>query len=272
MPERPTWFITGASRGFGAAIARVALEQGANVVATSRSPASHNGTDRLLEVALDVTSERQAIEAAEAADARFGRIDVLVNNAGRGMISAVEEASNNEVRSLFDVNVFGLLNMTRAVLPTMREQGSGRIINMSSVAGLVGFAHFGLYNASKFAVEGLTEALKEEVLPFGIDVMAVAPGAFRTDFLDGSSMSVPARPHPAYAAAAAVRAWAADANHTQQGDPDKAAALIWDAVQEPVMPTHLAVGGDCVEAVENKLVLLSGEVAAWRDRSLATTH
>jgi NAD(P)-dependent dehydrogenase (short-subunit alcohol dehydrogenase family) len=186
------WFITGASRGFGALIARDALQRGDRVVATARNPqAVHEQLGdhpNLLAVRLDVTSEAEAAQAVEAAIARFSRIDVLVNNAGYGLLGAVEEASDSEVKAVFNTNVFGLLTVTRAVLPHMRKQRSGHVINMSSVAGYAAYQGWGVYGATKFAVEGLTEALAAELAPLGVRATVVEPGFFRTDFLNDNSL------------------------------------------------------------------------------------
>ena len=188
------WFVTGASRGFGAEIVEKALAAGHSVVATARDPRAisarfPDADDQLLPVALDVLDEAEAAAAVEAAVQRFGRVDVVVNNAGRGLLSAVEEASDSAARAVFDTNVFGILHVLRAVLPTLRTQRSGRIINLSSIGGFIGSAGWGVYCATKFAVEGFSEALAREVGPLGIDVVIVEPGYFRTDFLDASSLS-----------------------------------------------------------------------------------
>src|SRR3954471_23973065 len=187
------WFITGASRGFGALIAEAALAAGDAVVATARDPntvIARLGThERLLATRLDVTSEAEAHEAAGQAVKKFGRIDILVNNAGYGLLGAIEEASAAETRKLFGTNVFGLLGVTRAVLPHMRRQRSGHIINISSVGGYTGYPGWGVYGATKFAVEGISEALAGEVAPVGIKVTVIEPVFFRTDFLDESSLS-----------------------------------------------------------------------------------
>ncbi|WP_234021804.1 MULTISPECIES: SDR family NAD(P)-dependent oxidoreductase [unclassified Streptomyces] len=197
-----TWFITGASRGFGAEIARVALAAGDDVVAAvrdvTRLPEDLAEAERLLPVALDVTDVHAIPTAVDAAVSRFGTIDVLVNNAGRGLLGAVEEVSDTEIRDLFELNVFGVINVTRAVLPVMRRQGRGKLVHMGSRAGFEGEPGTGIYNASKFAVAGLSEALAAELAPFGIQSMVVEPGVFRTDFLDSSSLSLPADRITAY--------------------------------------------------------------------------
>src|ERR1700755_696194 len=187
------WFITGASRGFGALIAEAALKDGDAVVATARDPSTVTARlgqhERLLATRLHVTNEAEAHAAARAAVKKSGRIDVLVNNAGYGLLGAIEEASAAETERLFGTNVFGLLGVTRAVLPHMRRQRSGHIINVSSVGGYTGYPRWGVYGATKFAVEGLTEALAAEVAPLGIKVTVVEPGFFRTDFLDEASLA-----------------------------------------------------------------------------------
>jgi NAD(P)-dependent dehydrogenase (short-subunit alcohol dehydrogenase family) len=196
------WFITGASRGFGIEITRQALDRGDQVVATARHPEAitqavpHTG-DALLALPLDVTSAGQAAAAVSAALARFGRIDSLVNNAGRGLLGAVEEVSDVEARAVFEVNVFGLLTVTRAVLPVMRGQGAGKIINISSSGGFIGRAGWGVYCSAKFAVEGLSESLGHELAPLGIQVTAVEPGGFRGHL----------RLHPWYDSARPDSAW-----------------------------------------------------------------
>jgi NAD(P)-dependent dehydrogenase (short-subunit alcohol dehydrogenase family) len=186
------WFITGASRGFGALIAEAALQAGDAVVATARDPnavtARLGSHERLLATRLDVTSEAEAHEAAGQAVKKFGRIDILVNNAGYGLLGAIEEASAAETSRLFGTNVFGVLGVTRAVLPHMRRQRSGHVINVSSVGGYTGYPGWGVYGATKFAVEGISEALAAEVAPLGIKVTVVEPGFFRTDFLDDNSL------------------------------------------------------------------------------------
>ncbi|MFD0886131.1 SDR family oxidoreductase [Streptosporangium algeriense] len=191
------WFVTGASRGFGREIVIAALKAGHQVVATVRDP----GTDRLpqgygerlLTTRLDVTHSRQAETAVAEAVTAFGRIDVLVNNAGYGLLGAVEETSDAEVRRLFDTNVFGLLSVTRAVLPIMRGQGAGHVINLSSIAAISTVAGLSAYAATKHAVEGICEALAEEVSPYGVKVTSVQPGSFRTDFLNATSFRPPVR-------------------------------------------------------------------------------
>lgn len=270
-----TWFITGASRGLGALIAKAALEAGDAVVATARNPASVlerlGQYPNLLAVALDVTDEAQAHRAAKAAVERFGRIDILVNNAGYGLLGAVEEASGAEVEALYRTNVFGLLAVTRAVLPHMRRQRSGRILNLSSLGGLRSAAGFGVYCSTKLAIEGLTEALADELAPLGIFATAVEPGYFRTDFLDATSLSVsPASIADYHQTAGATRTLAAEASHAQPGDPERLAKVLVAFVDTPNPPVRLPLGSDTAAATETKAAQLLQVVNAWREVAVST--
>lgn len=270
-----TWFITGASRGFGLRIAKLALEQGDNVVATARRAeaviAALGNRERLLALPLDVTDEAQAEAAAAAAVEAFGSIDVLLNNAGFGLLGAVEEASAADVEAVYRTNVFGLLNVTRAVLPTMRAQRSGRILNISSIGGYRGAAGFGVYSSTKFAVEGLSEALHAELAPLGVHVTVVEPGYFRTDFLDATSLTVSGGEIADYAETAGrVRRVAADLNHGQPGDPDRLAQVLVDFADAANPPVRLPLGSDTVAAIEAKHVADAEIVAKWRAVSVST--
>ncbi|CAJ1496853.1 oxidoreductase [[Mycobacterium] holstebronense] len=270
------WFITGASRGFGLQIARDLLDRGHQVVATARDAATV--TDALgdsanvLAVALDVTNETQAQQAVQAAVDRFGRIDVLINNAGRGLLGAVEEATDAEVRAVYETNVFGLLTVTRAVTPVLRAQRSGTIVNISSVGGFVSSPGWGVYASTKFAVEALSEALYAELQPLGIHAMVVEPGYFRTDFLDSSSLQVQQHTIDDYAAGPAgkMRVTAGERNHDQPGDPVKAAAAIIAVVESERPPVRLLLGNDTIAAVEGKLAHVQAELDQWRDVSAST--
>lgn len=270
-------FITGASRGFGAELTRIALERGHQVVATARDARTvverfPDAGPSLFAVALDVTSEEQARAAAKSALQRFGRIDVLINNAGRGLLGAVEEATDEEVRAVFDTNVFGLLNVTRAVAPTFREQRSGHIINISSVGGFVGSPGWGIYAATKFAVEGLSEAMRGETSALGIAVTIVEPGYFRTDFLDSSSLRTVATPIADYTTgpAGTMRARAATVNHAQPGDPVKAAGIILDLAVDADAPSRIQLGIDSLSAIRAKLARVEAEAAVWEHVSVTT--
>ncbi|MFJ7947603.1 oxidoreductase [Streptomyces sp. NPDC096354] len=273
-----TWFITGASRGFGLEIARQALERGDDVVATARNvqgvekKLSQYG-DRVLAVALDVTDESQAHAAVEAAVGAFGSIDVLVNNAGRGVLGAVEETSDAGLRSVYATNVFGLANVTRAVLPVMRRQRSGRILNLSSIGGSRGAPGFGVYCSTKFAVEGLSEAMHGELAPLGIQVVIVEPGYFRTDFLDPTSLRTEGRTISDYAATAgAVRDAVPGLNHDQPGDPVKGAAAMLVLADADNPPLRAQLGSDCAAAMDGKIAQLQEETNAWRELALSTDH
>lgn len=273
-----TWFITGASRGFGAEIARAALRGGDEVVVAARNPERvpedlKSATNALV-VALDVTDAEAIPGAVRAATDRFGRIDVLVNNAGRGLLGALEEITDAEVRSLFDLNVFGLINTTRAVLPVMRRQRSGKLVHIGSRSGFEGEPGVGAYSASKFAVAGISEALSAELAPFGIQSMVVEPGVLRTDFLDASSLSLAAQRIADYDGTPAhvTLDWAGSANHTQLGDPVKGAALIHEVVSGDVLPSHLYLGPDTLERLRVKLARIEQDLAPWRDKSAATAY
>ncbi|MGJ0118864.1 SDR family NAD(P)-dependent oxidoreductase [Williamsia sp. MIQD14] len=271
--------VTGASRGFGLEIVRRALDGGDAVVACARRPEeivdnvdATGAADRLMTAVLDVTDTAQVEAAVESAVARFGRIDIVVNNAGRGMVGAVEEVTDGEARALFDVNVFGVLTVTRAVLPVLRRQRSGHVIMMSSMGGFSQpGAGWGIYGASKFAVEGFSEALRNEVSPLGIAVTLVEPGVFRTDFLDGSSLDTAREVIADYAdTAGRTRDGAVARNRTQQGDPAKAAAAIIDVAGRPDAPLRLPLGADAVAAMEAKMVAVSADLDATRAVATAT--
>ena len=270
-----TWFITGASRGLGALIAEQALGRGDNVVATARDPArvvSRLGdSPNLLAVALDVTNEAQARAAADAAVARFGRIDILLNNAGFGLLGAVEEATAPEIERVYATNVFGLLAVTRAVLPHMRRQRSGHVLNISSIGGYAASAGWGVYCSTKFAVEGITEALALELKPLGVHATVIEPGFFRTDFLDAQSLSVSPSHIDDYAdTAGAMRSFAASANHAQPGDPAKLARALMTVVDAAEPPLRLPFGSDAVRRIEAKNAAVAQELARWRDLSVST--
>lgn len=274
-----TWFITGTSRGFGAEIAKVALEHGHDVVATARDTDriadSVGVSDRLLALSLDVTETTKIQPAVDAAVQRFGTIDVLVNNAGRGLLGPMEEATEEQVRALFDLNVLAVVNLTRAVLPVMRAQRSGRIVNIGSRSGLGPNAGSAIYDATKHALEGLTGALALEVAPFGIQATVIEPGVFRTDFLDPSSMEPTGTLIADYEDGPAGRTfteWIEQNNHAQLGDPVKGARLIYEVATADTMPPRLPMGRDAVEVIERRATDDLAALAPWRDRSLATAH
>jgi NAD(P)-dependent dehydrogenase (short-subunit alcohol dehydrogenase family) len=269
------WMITGASRGIGSRIAAAALAHGDAVVATARDAAAiekrFGAQPGLLAVALDVTDEAQAAHAVQAALARFGRIDVLVNNAGYGLLGAVEEASADEVRRLYETNVFGLLNVTRAVLPAMRERRSGHVVNISSLGGYRSAAGFGVYCSTKFAVEGLTEALHAELAPLGIHATVVEPGYFRTDFLESQSLVTSPRVIADYAASAGVvRERAKQISLNQPGDPERLARALLTLVEAGNPPLRLPLGTDTLQTLADKHAFVERETAEWRELAAST--
>jgi len=269
------WFITGASRGLGALMAEAALADGNAVVAAGHNAAAIverlGESPALLPVALDVTSEAQAKAAVDAAVEKFGRIDVLINNAGFGLLAAVEESSDADVRRMYDTNVFGLLNVTRAVLPVMRKQRSGHVINMSSIGGYRSGAGFGVYCSTKFAVEGITEALHAELKPLGIHATVVEPGYFRTDFLDGSSLLVGKDIIDDYDETSGnVRRFAVGMNHNQPGDPQKLATALVTLVDAQTPPLRLPLGTDTLKAIAEKNEYVTTETEAWKTLAAST--
>ncbi|MGF6920394.1 oxidoreductase [Paraburkholderia sp. 40] len=269
------WFITGASRGIGALIAEAALADGNAVVAAGRKVAAISErlgeSAALLPVELDVTNEAQAKAAVQAAIEKFGRVDVLVNNAGFGLLGAVEESADNQVRRMYDTNVFGLLNVTRAVLPTMRANRSGHVINVSSIGGYRAAAGFGVYSSTKFAVEGITEALHAELRPLGIHATVVEPGYFRTDFLDASSLVVAPEVIDDYdETSGAVRRNAMQLNHNQPGDPTRLAAAMIALVDAASPPLRLPLGTDTLAAIAAKNAYVTQETETWKQLSSST--
>lgn len=272
--EAKVWFITGSSSGFGRALAEVVLNEGEIVVLTARNTETIKDleakfSERALAVKLDVTRPDEVEKAVEEAIAKFGRIDVLVNNAGFGIIGAVEEVSDAEARHLFDTNVFGVLNVTRAVLPHMRQQQSGHILNISSMGGFVGVLGSGIYCASKFAVEGISEAMATEVAPLGIKVTIIEPGQFRTDFA-GRSINM-ASPIEAYAETVGKRRQAvAEVDGKQPGDPVLAAKAMIEVVKSSTPPLRLALGADAVKVIRTKLDSVTQELKKWEDISVST--
>lgn len=271
------WIITGAGRGLGLEIARAASSSGDIVVATARSGAreleARIAHPNLHVVELDVTDEAQAQTVAAETAAKHGRIDVLVNNAGYGLLSAVEEASDADVRRIYETNVFGLLKVTRAVLPVLRRQRSGHVINLSSVGGLVGSVGWGVYCSTKFAVEGLSEALSKELGPLGVHVTVVEPGYFRTNFLDSASLSRSANTISDYAETAGrMKSFATQMSYKQPGDPVKLAAAIVKLASSARPPVHLPLGGDALAAFHAKVSQFEHEIAEWQDVITGTNH
>jgi NAD(P)-dependent dehydrogenase (short-subunit alcohol dehydrogenase family) len=278
MPETSStrvWLVTGCSSGLGAALARAVLERGERLVATARKVESLGhlqgvGSGELLPLALEVTDHAAIGRVVAATLERFGRIDVLVNNAGFGMVGAIEEVGDELVRKVYEANVFGLLAMTRAVLPVMRGQKSGHILMISSIGGLRSNPGSGIYCSTKFAVEGIGEALKGEVESFGIKVTNVEPGAFRTDFAGRSITMAP--PIPAYADTV-VGAWrerTSRVHGTQPGDPMKAAAAMIEVVEAKDPPLRLLLGPDALQRARDKLAQWLAEIDRYAAVTMAT--
>ncbi|MGW7538175.1 oxidoreductase [Amycolatopsis sp. NPDC054798] len=268
------WFITGCSTGLGRALATAVLERGLRAVVTARDPervadlvAAHPG--RALAVALDVTDQQQIANAVSEAERVFGRIDVLVNNAGYGYLAAAEEGEDAEIRALFDANVFGLMAMTRAVLPGMRARRSGHVVSVSSLGGLAAFGATGYYHATKFAVEGFTESLAAEVGPLGIGVTIVEPAAFRTNW-SGPSMRESSIRIDDYADTAGARRTSTLATYGKQpGDPDRAATAVIEAVNSAEPPLRLLLGRAAYDIATARLDTLRTTFDDWRDVTLS---
>ncbi len=272
-----TWFITGCSTGLGRALAKAVLANGWNAVVTARDPQSvadiaTSHADLALALKLDVTDSAQIAEAVQQAEARFGGIDVLVNNAGYGYRGAVEEANDAEMRALFDTNFFGLVAMTQAVLPGMRARESGYIINISSVGGRMAAPGSGFYSATKFAVEGMSDALRKELKPLGIGVMVVEPSGFRTDFA-GRSLRQSARTIEAYAPTAGRRRKENITNDGRQaGDPMRAAEAIIRAVQSNKPPFRLALGRDAVVRIRAEMEDQRNDLDTWAATAIGADY
>ena len=272
--DTPVWFISGCSTGFGRELARLVLEQGGRAVVTARgrdrvADIAAIAPDRALALDLDVTDQNEINAAVEAAETHFGRIDILVNNAGYGYQSSVEEGEEPRIRAQFDANVFGLFALTRALLPIMRRQKSGHVINVTSVGGLIGFASSGYYSATKHAIEGWSDALKIEVDPLGIQVTCVEPGPFRTDWA-GRSLQQTKSVIPDYAETAAKRMTDTSGySGSQAGDPVRAGQIMIDIAMKPDAPRHLVLGKFGHDAVIAKMKERLAEIEGLRDTALA---
>jgi NAD(P)-dependent dehydrogenase (short-subunit alcohol dehydrogenase family) len=269
------WFITGSARGIGAEIAKAALAAGSRVVATGRDVEQLERIyaeygDKVLVVALDVSEAAQALLAVEAAVARFGRIDVLVNNAGFGQFGPFEENEPLTIEQQFATNVFGTFHVTRAVLPVMRRQRAGYILNISAIGGFIGFPGTSIYSSSKFAVEGFSESLALEVSEFGIRVTIVEPGFVRTDFLDKTSIRYGKKTLDDYAARSAeIRAYFGEHNHRQAGDPARLARTLVALAADANPPLRFMAGADAIEMATSKLKAVSEEIAKWYQLSIS---
>ena len=273
----PVWFITGCSSGFGEELAKLVLARGWRAVVTARDKTRvaelvRGADDRALALDLDITNAAQITAAVQAAEARFGHIDVLANNAGYGYQATIEEGDEAEIRAQFDANVFGLFAMTRAVLPGMRARRKGHVLNITSVAGIIGFPGSGYYAASKHAVEGWSDSLADEGKPLGIKVTCIEPGPFRTDWAGRSLRQTP-NLITDYASTAGIRMkGTASGSGTQAGDPVRAAEAMIKVTESENPPRHLVLGAWGVDAVVNRLKATLAEVEAWRDTGVATDY
>lgn len=267
------WFVTGSSSGFGRLFVEKALSEGWRVVATARNPSALDDLaerygEKLLPLALDLTDQATIESAVKMAEEKFGSVDILINNAGYGYLAAVEEGEEPDIRALFDVNVFGLAATIRAALPGMRERKRGWIVNVTSIGGLVGNPGSGYYAASKFAVEGLSEALAKEVEPHGIGVMVVEPGPSRTPWARAVQQS---QEHPAYAeTSGARRRLIIELDGKQPGDPARAVDLVLAALESEKPPQRLVLGQMAIAATKAKLAQMLDDMTTWEERSIAT--
>ena len=266
------WFITGVSSGFGRELARAVMQSGGTVTGTVRKQAqvAELAGEGIAAVVMDVNDQDQVDSAVAAGIAQMGGVDVVVNNAGFGMVGAVEALALDEFRTVMETNYFGVLRVTKAFIPHMRASG-GTIVMISSMAGQIGFSGTGAYCASKFALEGVSEALAEELAPFGVKVLIVEPGAFRTDF-SGRSLTGAQQSVEAYSGTQAGDAQQMMATYhgSEPGDPGKAARTIIDAVHSDNPPLRLALGADAVEGIGTKIEKVRTDINTWREASLAT--
>jgi NAD(P)-dependent dehydrogenase (short-subunit alcohol dehydrogenase family) len=273
--KHKVWLITGCSSGFGKELVRAVLENGDKVVATARNTSSLDwitemASDHAITLELDVTKPQQVRETIAVAIKHFGRIDVLVNNAGYGLLGAIEEVTDEQARQQFEVNVFGALDMMRAILPDFRKQRSGHILNISSVGGFVAFPGVGIYNASKFALEALSESLYKETAPLGIKVTLIEPGPFRTDWAGRSS--VVAADIDDYAETAGIRKKTIQGySGTQDGDPYKAALAMIKVVESENPPLRLPLGVTALDSIRCKIHQVAKELNEWESVTINTS-
>ncbi|MBC9932232.1 oxidoreductase [Chitinophaga qingshengii] len=275
MSNKKVWFVTGASKGLGRDLVRKLLAAGYPVAATSRNLdelRKIDTSDNFLPLTMQVNDETSVAKALADTVAHFGRVDVVVNNAGYGIVGSLEELTDQEARANFDINVFGTLNVVRKAMPYFRAQHSGHIFNVSSIAGFTGnFPGFGIYCATKFAVDGLSESLAAEAKPFGIHVTIVSPGYFRTDFLTTTSLAVPANPIADYTAVREAQdVHLNQINHNQAGDPEKAADAFIRVSEVENPPVHLFLGEDAYQLVHAKIDAIKGELETWKETTVNT--
>jgi NAD(P)-dependent dehydrogenase (short-subunit alcohol dehydrogenase family) len=275
MDNNKVWFITGASKGFGLSLVKQLLEAGQLVAATSRNlqeltAAVNTTSNNFLPLQVDLANESSVSLALQHSHEFFGRIDVVINNAGYGIGGAIEELNDAETRLAFDVNVFGTLNVIRAVMPYLRKQRSGHIINISSIAGITANTGWAIYAGSKYAVIGISEVLAADVKEFGVKVTVVAPGAFRTSFLTAGSLSITENKIDDYKEVRAIHNKYLKMDGKQAGDPEKAATAIINAVYEENPPLYLLLGGDAYNRALAKLDTLHQEIRQWQDVTCST--
>ncbi|RKR84069.1 NADP-dependent 3-hydroxy acid dehydrogenase YdfG [Mucilaginibacter gracilis] len=272
MKNQKVWYVTGASKGLGLNLVKLLLSNGNKVAATSRNSSAFDKLvaaypDNLLPLAVDITRDESVKQSISQTIGNFGKLDVVVNNAGYSLVGSIEELSDQEFRETIDVNLFGTVNTIRAAMPHFRKQGSGHFINISSNAGYIGFATAGSYNAAKFAVVGISEALAEESKAFGIKVTVVAPGQFRTSFMD--SLAFAENKIAVYKLVEAEKMWR-EYSGTQRGDPAKLAQVLMDLANHPNPPLHLLAGPDTYQLVTEHREKEKQEFAAWKDITLST--
>ena len=276
MNNQKVWFVTGASKGLGLTLVKQLLNKGYNVAATSRSITDLENavgkSESFLPLAVNITDEKSVNDAISQTISLFGKIDMVVNNAGYGLVGALEELSDAEARANFDVNVFGSLNVIRSVMPHLRAQQSGHIFNISSIGGFTGnFPGFGIYCATKFAMQGFTESLGAEIKAFGVKATIVSPGYFRTNFLNPDSLSVPKNEIADYKAVRDVQnAHQGDINGNQAGDPEKGAAAIITVAEAAEAPMHLFLGQDAYDIAYQKMNDVKGDLETWKELSTST--
>lgn len=279
MDTKKVWFVTGASKGLGLTLVKRLLNEGHSVAATSRNlselkTAVNSENESFLPLEMDLINEANVAENIKKPAEHFGKIDIIVNNAGYGQLGTLEELSDEESRKNFDTNVFGSLNVIRKAMPYLRDQKSGHIINIASIGGLSGdFPGWGIYCATKFAVVGFTESLAAEVKEFGINSTVIYPGYFRTDFLTGGSLRTPETEIDAYKTAREVQAaHEKEINGNQPGDPEKAAKAMIELAAMENPPVHLVLGSDAFQMAGNKLETLKNEISDFKTLSISTDY
>jgi NAD(P)-dependent dehydrogenase (short-subunit alcohol dehydrogenase family) len=278
MENQKVWFVTGASKGLGLSLVKQLLDKGYKVAATSRNVAdltnAAGSSENFLPLAVNIKDEGSVTDALSQTVNKFGRIDVIVNNAGYGLTGSLEELTDQEARENFEVNVFGSLNVIRAAMPYLREQRSGHIFNIASIGGFTGaFPGFGIYCATKFAVHGFTESLAAEIKPFGVKATVVSPGYFRTNFLAPDSLNVPKNEIAAYKEVRDVQAaHQNDINGNQAGDPEKGVAAIIAVAESAEAPLHLFLGQDAYDLAYQKMDAIKNDLENWKELITSTGY